>query len=749
MDILVKTFLWVLHASLTTSIAAILVILTLKLFNNHIGVRLQHALLIIIIIRLIIPVNIQSNISLFNILFGKYENKILNVKSNTNLAYDFLREGKVYLNDKQKYQTVSETTSLEKTSHNEEKVKKENILPYVLNIASCIWIAGFFITTLFFLLVIWRFKRKTLNLKELTDLKVTALLEECKKKANINRNIPIYACDSFKSPCIFGILKPKVYIPKYACITKNYKQLSQILLHELIHYKRKDLFYNFLGTIALLIHWFNPIVWFSIKRMKLQREYACDAYVLEILGEEEAIEYGMNLINFSKLFSKNCKAPHLAIFFETKNQIRRRIEMIKKFKKGSYRMSAAAVICCVLAGGVVFTNGVTAKGMKSDTAVAAIKSNDSVKKENSKFLIDAPTKSYDNIKKAGEIAGLKFKVPDSLPVDYVVSDSFQVSKISDKDNALKISFDKKKGGKITNRFVFHVSKESMEEFLKKNAENKKNQNVQIDNTGNDGKVEFSKEVINLAGIKGSNITIKSTLPGNYQEISKFFVWQNEGMWYSIEYNQGFEGSKNSKKFMDLSIDDVGKVASSIKYVEDIKNVNYSVKKEVSTEIATFTIYDKEDLKRAKELLGFDPKLPLNINKDITIRGSAVGISGNSDIENKRINYELDTFYDLKKGSLTFWQGKTSKTYDDIKKNGYVEVENGSDKRKQLKVQTLKINDKEVFKYEDSFESEINKQAKLEQYVWKENGFYCRISIFAEVENPDEIAKEFVNSKPID
>ncbi len=179
---------------------------------------------------------------------------------------------------------------------------------------------GAFITTLFFSLLIWKFNRKTSNLKQITDLNITVLLEECKKKAGINRNIPIYACDNFKSPCIFGILNPKVYIPKYAYITKNYKQLSHIILHELIHYKRKDLFYNFLGTTALLIHWFNPIAWFLIKRMKLQREYACDAYVLEILGEEGSIEYGMNLINFSKLFSKNYKTPQLGIFFETKSR---------------------------------------------------------------------------------------------------------------------------------------------------------------------------------------------------------------------------------------------------------------------------------------------------------------------------------------------------------------------------------------------------------------------------------------------
>ncbi len=54
MDILAKIFLWVLQASLTASIASLIVILILKLFNRHIGVRFQHTLLFIIILRLII-----------------------------------------------------------------------------------------------------------------------------------------------------------------------------------------------------------------------------------------------------------------------------------------------------------------------------------------------------------------------------------------------------------------------------------------------------------------------------------------------------------------------------------------------------------------------------------------------------------------------------------------------------------------------------------------------------------------------
>lgn len=274
MDILAKIFLWVLQASLTASIAALIVILILKLFNSHIGVRFQHALLLIIILRLIIPANIPSNINLFNILFNKYENKILNIesKNDTKATYDFLSKGKIYLNDRTRDDKVDSSSPSEDISYKQEVTAKEKVITSTLNIASCIWLVGVVSIALFFLIISWKFKAKIPELEQTPDLKIVSLLEECKKKLSINRSIPIYACDDFKTPCIFGVLKPKIYIPKYKYSTNDYKYLSHIFLHELIHYKRKDLIYNFLGTITILIHWFNPIIWFIVKKMKLQRE---------------------------------------------------------------------------------------------------------------------------------------------------------------------------------------------------------------------------------------------------------------------------------------------------------------------------------------------------------------------------------------------------------------------------------------------------------------------------------------------
>lgn len=161
-----------------------------------------------------------------------------------------------------------------------------------------------------------------------------------------------------------------------------------------------------------------------------------------------------------------------------------------------------------------------------------------------------------------------------------------------------------------------------------------------------------------------------------------------------------------------------------------------MKKEFLTETEPLLIYDKDDLKKAKELLGFTPKFPININKDITIDRAKVRLSEDSDIKNEKFNYEFNMNYISKVdnlfqiGAVSFSQRKDSKNYDDAKK----------------KVNSIKIDGKEVFKYEETYEeSEENKRYI---YIWKENEVYCEVSIGEGNGNSDEIAKEFINSKPI-
>ena len=741
MDILEKIFLMVLQASLTASIVVTLVSLILKVFNNYIGVRVKNILWLLVLIKLFIPVIPETQINLFTILYEKYESSLHVQEAKNNL-----QEGKELSKaSKEKRDNIIYNQDIKvNKKDNIQEINNQNLILWTLKITSCIWAVGGLILISTCLLFTFNFKRKVKHLENYDYPEVVNIMKECRHIANIRSRIPIYIYKGFKSPCILGVIKPKIYIPEYVLSTSDSNALSHIFLHELIHYKRKDLVYNFLGIIALSIHWFNPIAWFAINKMKICREFACDAGVLEVIGEKETVEYGMTLINLSKVFSNKNKYSGIAIYFETNNQIKGRIKMIKEFKKGSYKISRMAVLSCIVATTVVLTNGVTVRALDSNNITLTTSTNTVVNtKDEPKFLIDAPVKVYDNIEKVQKVAGFKFKVPDILPaLNKAEANSFQVIKLTDNDNVLHIYF----GNDIN--FTFQVSEKDPLEYLKK-IENEKN------GTSDKLKVECEEQSMKLGEIDGFCVTLTDTAPADKiengyiikarQHIDKYFAWKNEGLWYSIKYNSTLKiEGENSKQKLDISQDNIEKIANSIKYPDEIKNVNYSIEREVSTEIGVMDIYDKEDLEKARKILGFNPKLPLKINDDIIINDSGVGISGDSDIKNNKINYEIDNFYSNKNGSITFHQGTTSKDYEEIKKNGYLTMENTEDnKPKRIKAEKLNINNNEVFKFEET------EDTYTLIYIWKEDNIYYSVVFFDNAENSDEIIKEFVNSKPID
>lgn len=738
MGSLEKVFLWFFQTSLTAAIIILIIILILKMFNNHISVRIKYGLWILVMLRLLVPVIPEANINLFDIFIDKYTNSLQEMILDTSGKNREISIGyNNYNNDTKKIEKINDYEK-----NKEESINKQIWISNFIKIASLIWIIGIIVLTLTFILSLMRFKRKIIPLEIYKDFKIKSIINNLKDKLNINSKIQIFIYDGIKSPGIFGILKPKIYIPQYVLKMEDYNKLSYSLLHELMHYKRKDLYYNFLSIVALCIHWFNPLVWIAINKMKLYREYACDACVLECLEEKERIDYGMTLIDFSRMFFNKKEQSRLLICFENNNQIKRRIKMIKDFKKGSYKISTVAILSCLVATIAIFTNSIQVKGFDNDN-VSKITSN---KEENSKFLIDAPLKAYDDIKKAQEIAGFKFKVPDYILDGNEVGAGFQVIKVSDKENSVQMFFDN--NNERNNEFSLITGVSDPIEIIKKSAS-------VHHSLEEDSKVDIERFSIARDGVQGEDVTVTITSPERkiedidivikeMKEINRYFVWKDSGICYILNYNKQCKNEDEINQWTSIDKDNIFKIAKSLKYSEDIKNVNYYPTREVSTEIGVMSIYDKGDLEKAEKILGFNPKFPLKVDKDIKITGSGVGITGDSDIENNIINYEINSFYSNKDSSITFTAKKDLKFYNDIKKNGYFINENTEDNiPKKINVQKLNINNNEVFKYED------NEYSYSLEYIWKENDVCYSVTFFDKTDDPDEIAEGFVNSKSID
>ena len=104
------------------------------------------------------------------------------------------------------------------------------------------------------------------------------------------------------SPVAFGLFKPRVLLPK------NWQHLDEnlqrsILLHEINHVKAKDLYWNFLKALSLMIHFFNPVNWLLVFLCDLYIEMNCDDLTVK-QGGLQPQKYIRNILNIAETMSR-------------------------------------------------------------------------------------------------------------------------------------------------------------------------------------------------------------------------------------------------------------------------------------------------------------------------------------------------------------------------------------------------------------------------------------------------------------
>jgi hypothetical protein len=149
-------------------------------------------------------------------------------------------------------------------------------------------------------------------------------------------------------------------LPAGVIETFSRDELRHIFLHELGHLKRGDIPLNWVATVLFVLHWFNPIIWLAVARMRIDREVACDALALSYGDSKHRKSYGATIIKLLEQFSRPAWAPGAVGIIEDKNQIKRRIQMIAQSPNGKTWRLAAAVIFVAL-GAITFTEAQNTK----------------------------------------------------------------------------------------------------------------------------------------------------------------------------------------------------------------------------------------------------------------------------------------------------------------------------------------------------------------------------------------------------
>ncbi len=177
--------------------------------------------------------------------------------------------------------------------------------------------------------------------EDIADKQTLALLENLKAQMGISRKIGLQSCGSVGSPMLIGFIHPKIILPN-----KDFAldELRFILKHELVHFKRKDLWYKSLVLIAAAIHWFNPLIYLIVKAIDIQCELSCDAEVVRNMGADIRLSYSETIIGVVR-YKSSIATAFSTNFYGGKKGMKSRIFSIMDTGK---KKTGLVILCVAL-----------------------------------------------------------------------------------------------------------------------------------------------------------------------------------------------------------------------------------------------------------------------------------------------------------------------------------------------------------------------------------------------------------------
>jgi beta-lactamase regulating signal transducer with metallopeptidase domain/Flp pilus assembly secretin CpaC len=165
-----------------------------------------------------------------------------------------------------------------------------------------------------------------------TSERLTALADEAQKFVGMKFSVQVKLTTNSMSPAVCGLFRPAILIPQSLVENFSDEQLRAVLLHELIHLRRRDVWVNFLQALLQIFYWWHPLVWVANARIRRVREEAVDDVVMLAL-RDEAESYAPTLLEVAKLaLNRPLASLGLVGIMESRHALRQRIERLVDFR---------------------------------------------------------------------------------------------------------------------------------------------------------------------------------------------------------------------------------------------------------------------------------------------------------------------------------------------------------------------------------------------------------------------------------
>ena len=331
---------------LLTSSVLILALLALRqLFRRTVSRRMQYALWLLVLVRLLVPVNVGT--LAHNVLSAaapvqavveeRLDTPVLYVQDGTERRPAQLLPGK----ESQGEPLSPPSDAAQIAPADEYSIVTPTYRTVTLSEAlTYVWYAGMAGVGAWFLFTNLRFARA------LRKARTPYRVEGCR--------YPVYLVSALPSPCLFGVLRPAVYLNEKALQSPD--ALRFVLAHEQTHARHLDPLWSLLRGLCLTVYWFDPLVWLAAVLSREDCELACDEGTLRALGADERTAYGKALLALVPV----CDKPQNPLLGATtmtsgKRSLKERITRIAENRQAKAAAVFAVVALAALVCAVSFT----------------------------------------------------------------------------------------------------------------------------------------------------------------------------------------------------------------------------------------------------------------------------------------------------------------------------------------------------------------------------------------------------------
>lgn len=332
--------------NLLTSSVLILALLALRrLFRRTISRRMQYTLWALVLVRLLVPLNVGT--LAHNVLSAaepvqtavekRLETPVLYMQDGTERHPAQLLSGEESQGDPQS----PPSDAAQSSPSDEYSIVTPTYRAVALSEAlTYVWYAGMLIVGAWFLFTNLRFARA------LRKARTPYSVEGCR--------YPVYLVSALPSPCLFGVLRPAIYLNNAAAASPEL--LRFVLAHEQTHARHLDPLWSLLRGLCLTVYWFDPLVWLAAVLSREDGELACDEGTLRALGAGERTAYGKALLSLVPVCTKP-QNPLLGATTMTggKKSLKERVTRIAENRQAKTAAVFAAVALAALVCAVSFT----------------------------------------------------------------------------------------------------------------------------------------------------------------------------------------------------------------------------------------------------------------------------------------------------------------------------------------------------------------------------------------------------------